>query len=1618
MLTIMNRLEGGEDTPFLDADNPIRITEYTFSSSRMGQSRLTATLRYPVCLDNEWDGKQYVSFGGEDYFLSSIPSSSKDNEDLRYVHNLEFLAERDIKLSNIYFYDAVSEESTGDDRYRSNSTKVMFFGTIHEFVARLNESLSYSGVGYTAVVDDGIESEAKLMSFEDQFFSDVLREIFNIYEFPYYFVGKVIHIGYTSNALAHTFKYGMDDGLLSIKKNNANNRVITRCTGIGSEDNIPYYYPNQTESGNPRIETPVTNTGISASDVTIEDLKLFTETVGLGKDIEYSGPVEGSVVVELSGRPEEDYEEYVLYSRGLGAKEVQFQIRTNFQDVVRLKITIQKIEMFAQHPDGESAASEVLISGIKFSSPISNFTDIKGTQKYFDMTPIKTSDSPDDGYLRPGDGFYIDMLVPTPENKYVGFFTIYYNIVRKKYFYGESTVQVYGRISMDIEIINRTWKYEDKKYLLSELGLSIEGIAVPAVGDRITRMADRIADSKNLLPPIYRETNGAERFYNAVNDTYTNPDTGLKYEFENEYVQSAPKEHIQAFDDIKPTIKGMKNASGQRMDTILDVAFDEDDNDDVDEEGNYLHPHFFVKLPKYDGEHGFNLFDHSIDEDEMSLSMTSGQCGACEFTIAVGEETQKNIVQVDEEGNLMRDEDGNVIVSGAPQDRQNDTENNEVWLALKKEENTYGQIMPNVLQALRPAAGDTFVILHIELPEAYVTAAEQRLEDAIIRYMAENNSEKFNFSITFSRIFLAENPDIASQLNENARIQIEYNGRVSQFYISQYTCKCTDDSALPEITVEISDTITVNRTVMQNTADAIINEVNALIGNSDILMQGMQYFIRKDVADEVAARTKFLMGVEFGRFNSGPLGSGAAVTIAADGSSELEVDYLSVRRRAEFTQITVEELKGIGGQLIISPAAMKCIRVEETVDSYRCYFDPGDSTAGGIFNMFVVNDQVRSQQFNLAGGRFYWRLVTAVGEDYIDLSKSDCAENSDAPMAGDYMIQLGNRSDTARQSAQVLSCYSNDSPSFVMYAGITSYDLTDRNIVGIVTSPDTGEPQMYCYGSMFFGDRDLDAEDATYITFQQKAGDNRKRLYISADIMIGSGSSGLTNLQEWAAAQASITSAEQNASSALQMAQDAKDYIDTTLPSEIQEINDRLDGVVENWFYPYTPSLDNEPASTWVSDGDEENHIGDTFTNTQQYVDDETTPDAGKSWRWVKEGDAYMWTPIADSDAVKALLKAAEAQDTADQKRRVFISTPYTPYDVGDIWTQGPAGDIMRCIKARMTGSYTASDWDRASNYTDDTIANEALQKTTDLEYLKEMFNTPTVDSEGAILAKLLSVKDSAGNVVAGLNSSELGEDSEHGKLLFFSGSTDIQDISSAVTRIYEDGTLFTNAIYADGGYFGILEIEKLNANESQLTGLKETPIPGNTSYLTHYGIYIRPNQLIVSASDDLGEQEQFIVTPLNSYSTTGVTGLLQLRNYGTIKTGSQRSLLLIDQIENMRAIHINGGYVAGLRPMCRMVTGNTTLTKEDFIVICNNNSFTITLPRDPENGQTYFIFNPSLNNTSYKYGYSPDKEIYSMPSGKNETNRRSTFVKAGLYIYTFVKSDDKWWLDYMQNQY
>ena len=172
------------------------------------------------------------------------------------------------------------------------------------------------------------------------------------------------------------------------------------------------------------------------------------------------------------------------------------------------------------------------------------------------------------------------------------------------------------------------------------------------------------------------------------------------------------------------------------------------------------------------------------------------------------------------------------------------------------------------------------------------------------------------------------------------------------------------------------------------------------------------------------------------------------------------------------------------------------------------------------------------------------------------------------------------------------------------------------------------------------------------------------------------------------------------------------DFIENIYDPKIEDIQNQIDGKIDTYYYDYDPAISNHPASEWTTAYERQKHVGDLFFWKNK----------GFTYRYMKVDTSYQWVRVKDADIVSAMETASKAQDTADGKRRNFITTPVPPYDVGDLWTQGDTGDLMRCKTARASGNYVSSDWTKATKYTDDS-AVEKLNKSLTSE---EVFNRLT----------------------------------------------------------------------------------------------------------------------------------------------------------------------------------------------------------------------------------------------------------------------------------------------------
>lgn len=599
-------------------------------------------------------------------------------------------------------------------------------------------------------------------------------------------------------------------------------------------------------------------------------------------------------------------------------------------------------------------------------------------------------------------------------------------------------------------------------------------------------------------------------------------------------------------------------------------------------------------------------------------------------------------------------------------------------------------------------------------------------------------------------------------------------------------------------------------------------------------------------------------GIESADFSTGALGTGFTLKIDENGDSYIEVDRMLVRKVATFVELLIQKIRAVGGQIILSPATMNCSRVEEHDTFYRCFFENTDGEKT-IAQEFVVGDQARCQTFNVKEGvnenvtnTYYWRLVVGVGDDYIDLSKTDCDAGSTVPQAGDDIVQLGNRTDATRQAAIVLAAYGNDAPYFKMYRGIDSYSLSGKEFISFsrtevmiiadslrfstgesvkdyidnatgnaitgvdveyalgdspTEAPQTGwsttapewqagkymwqrtktttpkgssysEPTCIqgakgdqgipgtngadgktyylhiAYANSADGSQGFSTTDSTnklYIgqytdTTQDDSPDHKKyswtkikgdtgkgvsaleeQYYLSASNTTQTGGTWQTTCPAWESGKYIWTRTKvtwtdntvtyttpvlaediNDLGAKLEQAiSDLAENIDfvNSLSEELGTVKDQVDGAIETWFYDPVPTLTNAPASSWTTTELKNQHLGDLYYDGN-----------GKAYRFQMSGSNYVWQVITDTDITKALANAQKAQDTADGKRRVFVTTPTnaSAYDVGDLWVNATYGsysnDLLRCKTAKAAGAaWNISHWEKASKYTDDSKANQAI---------------------------------------------------------------------------------------------------------------------------------------------------------------------------------------------------------------------------------------------------------------------------------------------------------------------
>lgn len=454
------------------------------------------------------------------------------------------------------------------------------------------------------------------------------------------------------------------------------------------------------------------------------------------------------------------------------------------------------------------------------------------------------------------------------------------------------------------------------------------------------------------------------------------------------------------------------------------------------------------------------------------------------------------------------------------------------------------------------------------------------------------------------------------------------------------------------------------------TADEAVHAASAADLDSSSPAYGR--WLRKDTADTAQEQITFAKGLKAGDFVSGSTGAGLYKD--SDGGWTAEVDNLTVRRKLQVTELDIQRLRHIGGQVLLSPAEATITEVEVKEDGNGKQFilrwPARDSEGNEISNDFAVDDQVICQTFNASTQHYWWRRVwdtgtTVDGKHYISVSyldtagnEMDCAQGSGVPQPGDKIAVLGNRTKADRQSAIIIAGAGTGSPFIAAYKGISSYTLPAAKVY---ISPS---------GISLTVDGQVKTLDEVMQAYQ----------------------------------------------------------------ADLDDIRAQADEQVVLWFGEQVPTLDNEPASTWTTDDMKLEHVKDIYYNKaakdnggRAYSFEQLD---GK-FMWVNITDKDVLASLEKAE------RAQDTADGKRRVFVAQPVPPYDPGDLwvnatypteANMMVECPDGkihssknpwarnDILRCASAKAAGeNFDIGDWRMAQEVTT-AYASEIKQSASDIK--------------------------------------------------------------------------------------------------------------------------------------------------------------------------------------------------------------------------------------------------------------------------------------------------------------
>lgn len=1064
--------------------NEIEITNFTVNEVDMGESVITMDVYFGPEEEPGFNLNWTVQYNGETYHLKSYaPPGIKDLKSLRYKYALTFVSERE----DLKFYPFSNIIKLTDGTLQTIGMKFAFLADLAEFVGRLRDNLAYYyGARWKVILNPDMEINPfrATVSVDKTTIWDVLTQLYELYSVRWSIEednGQIsIKIGFPAPEIEHIFDYGdvpMDEanadgtGLVSIQRVNDQTDIYTRLIGRGSTRNLPYRYFKGAAGA--FVGDPDANAITELSYYSNLMPKSYRDYVrGWNDATAGKDPAEGNNPYYMLGYSDMKAGRQ-MYPSDYADSPMQekWGVRVGvLEDNEEIYPSIQNVWLGTLGRADEVIAVEEVTNDNYAEAEEEGEFAYKSTQIKVDFPGMDTRRGP---------------------------------VVYDKLFTQSVT-------SEEMEV----------KATLPTLTFSIYGketSTIPRGVERYTKWFDSDhLDYAELNVYVLSESGQVvfTKALNALTDMeYTDARGEVQNEGKSKFEVQLPmgKYHVRTAVSFKCT----KNP-GSNQHYYMAVTTGRFSVAPAEGIGPYRQV-FDIWIKDIWGETGsiVDVWWPKIGQREATVMFSDGLLAGedYEFVIAkdptlgnpeakdpetgdywcIWEDDSKQIETVDEEGNTI-------------------TVKSKYRLSLIKSDaelRASGLMLPNTKQNAKP--GDHFFLINIEMPHQYVLWAEDKLQDYLEVELDRVDDENPTFSAKPSAIF-CESFEEREKLRPGTKIRLHNNQLIGEtdlvLYINNLTIAYKEGKLLPEWTITVSEEMVASKT----STSAIQGEIRRLSSNimssSQLVAEAAKtfetLFLRKDgIAARSYSPTHFTAEVTFAdttmsdNFRQGGFGgSGWGMYKNQDGSSVFEVDHLFVRRKMNVNEIVINQITAIGGKQVLTSASGTISEVEDIGEAWRCYLEQTD---GKQTNEFAVGDQAYSQMIgdideSTLENVFYWRKVVGIGINYIDLSKTDAATNSNEPHVGDNVVQLGNPTDTSRQSAIVIDVSREGGALMTWLDDITGYNLTAKDSINLGRIE--GKTWAEVFGNLYVGNR----ERTKYLKYESLA-DGKNELSFVGDVI-------------------------------------------------------------------------------------------------------------------------------------------------------------------------------------------------------------------------------------------------------------------------------------------------------------------------------------------------------------------------------------------------------------------------------------------------------------------------------------------------------------------------------------